>query len=183
MLPKWPTCFHPRLVLFIDIYTWLLQLAEGGRCTAFTLGTTRFTASQIIAALGSEPDMPLTLDKPVNFGVQDFCEKCHLCANYCPVGAISHGDKEVVRGIRRWAYDGDKCRRYWSRLGSSCTICVTVCPWSHPNNLIHDTVRELAERFSSLRKLLIKGETLVYGKYKPSPDPDWIKSKGTKDTY
>jgi ferredoxin len=119
-------------------------------------------------------DMPLALDRPVDFGIQDFCEKCHLCADYCPGGAISHGDKKIVRGIKRWAFDGEKCRRYWSRLGGSCTICVVVCPWSHSNGPLHDTVRELAQRFRPLRKLLVSGEKLVFGKYKPVPEPDWI---------
>ena len=127
-------------------------------------------------------DMPLALDKPVDFGLQDFCDRCLLCADYCPSGAITRGGKEVIRGVRRWPFEGNKCRRYWDRLGGSCAICQAVCPWSHPNNLLHDTVREVAQKFPPLRKWLIHGERLVYGKYKPAPEPDWIRTKGTADT-
>ncbi len=126
-------------------------------------------------------DMPLALDKPVDFGLQDFCEKCLLCAEYCPSGAISKGGKQVIRGVRRWAFDGDSCRRYWARMGSSCSICIAVCPWSHPNNLLHDTVRELSQNYLRLRKFFIWGEKFIYGKYNRAPQPEWIAVKGTGD--
>ncbi len=153
-------------------------IGEQGRCSFVV--TKEFGNNFKPAAVAT--DMPLALDKPVDFGIQDFCEKCHYCADYCPSGAISHGGKEVIRGVRRWAYDGDKCRRYWARIGGSCCICVIACPWSHANNLVHDTFRELAQRYRPLRKLLVLGEKLVYGKYKPAPEPDWVSIKGIKDT-
>ncbi len=40
-------------------------------------------------------DLPLSLDKPIDFGLQDFCNKCKQCAKYCPSGAISFGDKKI----------------------------------------------------------------------------------------
>ena len=33
-------------------------------------------------------DMPVTADKPIDFGLQDFCSKCTKCARECPCGAI-----------------------------------------------------------------------------------------------
>ncbi|MFC1869661.1 reductive dehalogenase [Chloroflexota bacterium] len=126
-------------------------------------------------------DMPLAIDKPVDFGLQDFCEKCQICADYCPSHAITHEGKEVIRGVRRWHLDSAKCRRYWDTIGSTCGICQAVCPWSHQNNLVHDTVRELAQSSPPLRKLLVQGEKIFYGKFKPAPQPDWIKLKGTRN--
>jgi len=123
-------------------------------------------------------DMPLALDKPVDFGLQDFCEKCKRCAEYCPSGAITKGGKEIVRGVRRWTFDAEKCMRYWNELGHSCGICQAVCPWNHPNSLLHDGVRELSQRFSFLRRPIIHAEKLVYGSYRRAPTPDWMTTPG-----
>lgn len=130
-------------------------------------------------------DMPLVIDKPVDFGLQDFCEKCHICADYCPSGMIRHEKREVVRGVRRWVVDGNKCRRYRASIGHNCSICLVVCPWAHPNNLFHDTIREIAEYLPWTRRFLIQCERIFYskgknGKYKQVPEPEWITSKATK---
>jgi reductive dehalogenase len=125
-------------------------------------------------------NMPLQTDRPVDFGLQDFCEKCNICAEACPPGAISKESKRVVRGVKRWHFDGNKCRRFWDSIGGSCGICQAVCPWSHPNNLFHNLMRELAETFPSICRLLIYGEKAVYGKFKPRPVPAWMKTRGTQ---
>jgi hypothetical protein len=43
-------------------------------------------------------------------------------------------------------------------------------------------MRELAQDFAPLRKFFILGEKIVYGKYKPASEPDWIAAKGTRDS-
>lgn len=161
----------PYLVVptFIDA-----GIGEQGRC-AYVV-TKEFGNNFRPGAVAT--DMPLAKDKPVDFGLQDFCDKCLLCAGYCPAGAITHGGKEVIRGVKRWPLDGDKCRRYWDKIGGSCSICQAVCPWNHPSNVLHDTVREMAQNFPKLRRALILGEKVVYGKYRPAPPPDWIAAKG-----
>ena len=168
-----PPSNSPYLVVptFIDA-----GIGEQGRC-GFVV-TKEFGNNFRPGAVAT--DMPLALDKPVDFGIQDFCDKCLLCAEHCPSGAIPSGVKEVVRGVRRWAIDADKCRRYWNKLGGSCSICQAVCPWNHSNNLVHDTIRQLAQNLPWLRRFLIRSETLVYGKYKAAPQPDWITSKGIR---
>ena len=118
-------------------------------------------------------DMPLAVDKPVDFGLQDFCNKCKICADQCPSGAIPKGDKVEVRGVRIWQPNQEKCLSYWSTIGKTCGICQSVCPFSHINNMFHNTVRELAERVPRLRKLLILGEKITYGN-KARPDPKWL---------
>jgi len=119
-------------------------------------------------------DMPLAIDKPVDFGLQDFCEKCKICADECPSGAISKGGKEVVRGARVWHLDGDKCRRYWDSIGRSCGICQYVCPWNFPSNWFHNSIRELNQRSALMRKLAIVGHHVFYGKFRRGPQPEWI---------
>jgi reductive dehalogenase len=123
-------------------------------------------------------NMPLAVDKPVDFGLQDFCTKCKICADMCPSGAIPKGEKVTVRGVRRWDIDGEKCRGYWDSIGGSCGICQVVCPFNHRNNLFHNTMREVAERIPSLRDLLIYGEKLFYGNdLKKALQPGWINLK------
>lgn len=126
-------------------------------------------------------DMPLAVDRPVDFGLQDFCSKCKICADACPSGAIPKGDKVVVRGVRRWDLDDEKCRQYWDTIGGSCGICQVVCPFNHKNDLFHNTIRELAERAPSLQSLLIWGEKTFYNdSFKKAPQPGWIDLKEPK---
>jgi len=161
-----PTFSTPYLVcpVFVDA-----GIGEDGRC-GFVV-TKEFGNN--FRPGGVLTDLPLVPDKPVDFGMQDFCDKCGLCAEMCPAGAISKGGREVVRGVRKWQIDAEKCYRYWNTIGHSCGICQAVCPWNHPNNWFHNSIREVAERFPSLRKSIVAGEELFY-KHKPGPDPKWM---------
>ena len=152
-------------------------IGEQGRCSYVV--TKEFGNNFRPAAVAT--DMPLALDKPVDFGLQDFCEKCLICAEMCPSGAITKGGREVIRGVRRWPHDGDKCRGYWDRIGTVCGICQAVCPWNHTSNPVHNSVRELSQSFPFLRNFFLQGEKLVYGKFKLAPPPDWMRTKGTQD--
>jgi len=123
-------------------------------------------------------DMPLAIDKPVDFGLQDFCEKCKLCAEHCPAGAISFGGKEVVRGVRRWHIDIEKCARYDESQGHCCGICQAVCPWNHPKgSIFHDGIRELSQRFPFMNSAIIAADKLFYP-YKRLKPPDWMSTPG-----
>lgn len=75
-------------------------------------------------------DLPLACDPPVDFGIEQFCDRCLACAKACPVGAIPTGDKSVVRGVRKWQIDAEKCYAYWHEVGSDCALCIVACPWS-----------------------------------------------------
>jgi ferredoxin len=50
---------------------------------------------------GVATDLPLTPDRPVDFGLQDFCAKCGICADTCPSGAIPKDGREVVGGFKK----------------------------------------------------------------------------------
>jgi reductive dehalogenase len=84
-------------------------------------------------------NLPLQPDKPIDFGVQDFCAHCKVCAENCPSGAIPMGDKEEVRGYRRYKIDTAKCLNFWSsNLGNmGCRICIAVCPYTRKANWLH----------------------------------------------
>jgi len=121
-------------------------------------------------------DLPIALDRPVDLGIQDFCQKCLKCAENCPPRAIPRGDKVVVRGVRKWKLDDVKCLLYWRQIGSACAICQVVCPWSKPRTLFHRFVAEIAIRVPAARRFLVWADDLVYGaNFEPRPEPDWAK--------
>ncbi len=119
---------------------------------------------------------PLTVDdRNYDPSVEDFCRKCLKCADACPVSAISKNDKEVIGGIRRWQIDQEKCFTYWSYAGTDCGSCIRVCPYSHPDNFFHNTVRFLIKYFPNFRKPAVMLDDLFYGR-RPEPHkmPKWI---------
>ena len=77
-------------------------------------------------------DMPLTSDRPIDFGLQDFCSKCTKCARECPVGAIRTGPKVMFNGYEMWKPDVDRCARYriTNMRGSACGRCMKTCPYN-----------------------------------------------------
>jgi ferredoxin len=119
-------------------------------------------------------DMPLAHDKPVDIGVQSFCEVCKICAKECPIGAIPMGDKVEFNGIKKWRLDEGKCYRYWHAVGTDCSLCVVSCPWTKPKNWFHKTMSVLATVKGPHQSLMTLAEKLFYGKYKSAPRPDFI---------
>ena len=75
-------------------------------------------------------DMPLEVDKPINFGLQYFCENCWKCSRECPCDAIPHGDKIMFNGYEIWKPDVERCARYrlTNSKGSACGRCMKTCP-------------------------------------------------------
>jgi reductive dehalogenase len=119
-------------------------------------------------------DLPLAVDKPVDLGVQDYCEHCLKCADNCPPRAISSGEKTEVRGVRKWAIDAERCLLYWGSQGAACAICQVVCPWSKPRTPFHRFVAEIATRVPWARRFLSTADDWVYGaEYEPKPYPGW----------
>ena len=77
-------------------------------------------------------DLPLLPDQPIDFGLQDFCEKCNKCARECPCQAIPYGGKIMFNGYEMWKPDVEKCARYRivNAAGSMCGRCMKTCPWN-----------------------------------------------------
>jgi reductive dehalogenase len=119
-------------------------------------------------------DLPLALDPPVDLGAQETCAKCLKCADNCPSGAIPKGDKVVVRGVRKWQIDPVRCLLYWGHLGSACTICQVVCPWSRPPTLPQRIATQIAFHVPAARRFLVWADDLIYGaRFRPAPPPAW----------
>ena len=90
-------------------------------------------------------DLPMALDLPIDFGLQNFCEGCKKCARECPCNAIPYGPKVLFNGYETWKADVEKCTKYrvTQQKGSACGRCMKMCPWNR-----EDTVE--AERLTWL---------------------------------
>jgi ferredoxin len=88
-------------------------------------------------------DLPLAIDLPIDFGLQDFCGQCNKCARECPCNAITFGPKVMFNGYEIWKADVDKCTKYRvvQARGSACGRCMKMCPWNREDTL---EARELA---------------------------------------
>jgi reductive dehalogenase len=77
-------------------------------------------------------ELPMVEDKPIDFGLQNFCGACNKCARECPSGAISSGPKVMFNGYEIWKADVEKCTRYrmTNMGGSMCGRCMKTCPWN-----------------------------------------------------
>ena len=82
----------------------------------------------------------MEIDKPIKFGVEEFCNKCKICAEQCPSGAISFADSpaeqewgtgSVLRGWEHWYINNGACYNFWreSMGPMGCRLCVAVCPY------------------------------------------------------
>jgi ferredoxin len=109
-------------------------------------------------------DLPLREDGRRSFGVQDFCSFCLKCAEGCPGGAISRGEKKNCSGAHKWQSSQEACYRTWRRLGTDCGLCLSLCPYSKPDTFYHRLVRFLCERSALSRRLALHLDDLFYGR-------------------
>ena len=116
-------------------------------------------------------DLPLAPDKPIDFGLQNFCTACKKCARACPSGSIPEGPKSMYNGYQIWRNDTESCTRFrvTNTQGSSCGRCIKVCPWNKPDTWYHSAATALAAHPDLARRGLIwLDDALGYGKEDPS---------------
>lgn len=117
--------------------------------------------------------------KPHDSSVIQFCEICKKCATNCPSQSISFNSAKKTKEWSRWKIDHEKCFTYWNKIGTDCGKCIAVCPYSHPNNFIHNLVRWMIKRNRYNHWLALKLDDYFYGG-KPvskSPKPWMLPSK------
>ncbi|MFC1909442.1 4Fe-4S double cluster binding domain-containing protein [Chloroflexota bacterium] len=120
------------------------------------------------------------MDKPIDFGVTEFCDQCGKCARTCPGGAIPFGERSFepvndasYRGVLQWPMDHKKCHEYSAEVGTNCGICLNACPFNKSRGKVHDVVRWFIKNFRVVDPLILKiDDALGYGKYR-SPDRLW----------
>lgn len=120
-------------------------------------------------------DMELLPDNPASLGIDEFCQRCKKCSDTCPSQSIPSGDKTTVNGIHRWKLDEDSCFDYWSKVGTDCSICMAVCPFSRPDTFSHKLVRFLLCKSLIARRWFPLIDNVIYGKrWRPRPVPSWL---------
>ncbi len=124
-------------------------------------------------------DAPLLCDEATHDPtVLDFCTQCKKCADVCPGKAIPDGEPLDADGIARWQIDSNACFLVWNRLGTDCGRCVSACPYSHPDNALHNIVRSGIRLSSLIRRAAIVLDDLIYGRIPATkPPPAWIPPK------
>jgi len=122
---------------------------------------TRFKAGAVTT------DLPLLPDKPVDFGLQEFCQKCLKCATECPSRAIPTGGTIMHNGYENWELDVERCTKFrvTNQNGAACGSCIKVCPWNKPEGWTHDVVRWMTKHTPFLDRFIVKMDGLWgYGK-------------------
>ncbi len=85
-------------------------------------------------------DLPMEVDKPIDFGLQDYCEHCTICYDACPSKSISNREKEYHNGYVTWVLNKKRCSAFGGHHagGAGCGRCTRVCPWNRPDSTPQD---------------------------------------------
>ena len=119
-------------------------------------------------------DFPLAPDKPIDFGMQAFCESCNKCARECPAGAITAGPKLMFNGYEIWKSDSQKCTTYriTQKGGSMCGRCMKTCPWNAEGLQHERPLRWMAMNVPAMAGMIAKMDDWV-GNGEINPRKRW----------
>jgi reductive dehalogenase len=122
-------------------------------------------------------DLPLIPDRPIEFGVWDFCLICEKCAKKCPSKSIMFGEPSDEphnisnrNGVMAWHINAETCLAFWADNHIDCSNCIRTCPFNKPAGRLHDWVHRGIRYTPWLNELFLWGDDLLgYGK-KQNPD-------------
>lgn len=127
-----------------------------------------------IAAVTTNAPLQVDKAKP-DPSVTEFCKFCKKCADCCPGRSIPFDSMKEIDGVLRWQINSEACYRYWCISGTDCGRCISVCPFSHPNNILHNSIRHLISRSRLMARFAYIADDLLYGrKPKPKDLPNWM---------
>ena len=129
-------------------------------------------------------DLPLAIDKPIDFGLQEFCVGCKKCARECPVQALNHEEEPYWEPVNKWQVAGKKayfennqvCFDYQTAKNIYCSVCMSVCPWSKQDTTaLHEVARIAGSKAPFLSKYIVYLDDLFgYGLIEDADElEDW----------
>lgn len=101
-------------------------------------------------------------DKPLDFGLIEFCKKCALCLMNCPSKSITHKPR-MVNGRQFYKFDDNSCYNLWTKTGTDCGVCIQSCPFTQGLDL--EKVKKMKE-FPELMDELMKDHLEKIGRRK-----------------
>jgi len=128
-------------------------------------------------------ELPMAVDRPIKFGVKEFCEECKLCAQLCPSQSIPDGPQTVKRGIKKWWIDLRGCIVQQAKYAGSCQLCHSICPWNKERNWVHNNTEWIASHMPAFTKTFVSLEEVMYGgtlKDRLHRPPEWF-AAGSND--
>ena len=90
-------------------------------------------------------------DKPINFGLTEFCKRCALCLSNCPSKAITHLPR-MVNGRQFYKFHDNRCYDMWLKSGTDCGTCISSCPFTQGIDL--DKVDRIKEEPDLIDEIL-----------------------------
>ncbi len=124
-------------------------------------------------------DIPLVTGiRKIDHSLLHFCKICKKCAESCPGKAIPFENRQNIDGTHRWKINSESCYTYWCTVGTDCGKCIKVCPYAHPDNLLHNIVRKGIKNNLIFRHLALHLDNFFYGKNPvKNKFPKWMKIK------
>jgi len=121
-------------------------------------------------------DLPMAIDKPIDFGAAEFCRTCKRCAEACPSEALSLEDDPnyTIKGIwnnpghKAWFEDASRCYNYWNQITTGCSICFAVCPYTKKDKAwAHELVKASAAKTNLFNQFFVTmDDAFGYGRQK-----------------
>ncbi|MBT6337722.1 MAG: reductive dehalogenase [Desulfobacula sp.] len=119
-------------------------------------------------------DLPLTSDRPIEFGVKEFCMVCEKCAKKCPSKSIMYGKPKDEphnisnrKGVDTWHINAETCMDFWAHNKTDCSNCIRVCPFNKPPGKLHNMVRWGINNIRQFDRAFLWGDDMMgYGKRK-----------------
>ncbi len=113
--PTWQ--FGPMIPMFVE--AGLGQLGANGQLLSPHFGSR--ARLQIVLT-----NARVTCDRPVDYGIHNYCQLCQVCTLRCPGRAIT-AEKVWFRGVEKNKLIFKRCRPVMARY-AGCGICMKVCP-------------------------------------------------------
>lgn len=119
-------------------------------------------------------NLPLDIDKKLDFGLEDFCKICKKCALTCPSQSLSRENKFNNNGEYNWSVDVETCYTKWTYLGTDCGMCISVCPFSQNLESIKK-YNSFNKNDDAIKEVLDEYKTKFGSRVFIPGNPSWLK--------